>query len=130
MKKLQTACVVSVCAVMAACASSPEAIEPAYVSDLQYRGLTCDQIQLEYVRVTQALYRAEHQQRQARTGDTVGWLLIGLPVGSLSGQGVESQVAELKGQQETLERIAIVNNCTTLPVIERPNLHNADPVQT
>lgn len=117
MNKLNIA-VIGMCgALLSACASAPEGIEPAYVSDLQYRGLSCDQIQLEYVRVVQALHRAEEQQRQARSSDTVGVILLGLPIGSMTGQGVEGQVAGLKGQKDTLERVSIASNCTTLPAV-------------
>lgn len=103
---------VSVCvALLTACAATPDSIAPAYVSELGYRDLNCDQLILERQRVAAAYTRVEAQQNQARTNDVVGVLLIGLPVSSLSGQNVAAQVADLKGQRDALDRVMIARSC-------------------
>ena len=80
------------------CAPSPESIQAADVSEVPYRGWTCDQLGEESVRLNEALAIASVAQRSARTNDTVGILLMGLPVGSMSGRSIAPQIALYKGQ--------------------------------
>ncbi len=94
-----------------ACAPTPESIAPAYVSELPYRGYTCEQLGEENARLNQALSTASVAQNSARTNDTVGILLIGLPVGSMSGQSIAPQIALYKGQLEAVHRASIRNHC-------------------
>lgn len=72
---------------------------PAYVSDIAYMPLTCEQL------------AASDAQRKARSNDTVGVILLGLPVSSLSGSNQASQIARLKGELEALQRAAIKKDC-------------------
>ena len=67
-------------AMLAACAPAPETIQAAYVSDLPYRGYTCDQLGEEGIRLQQALATASVAQSNARSNDAVGIILIGLPL--------------------------------------------------
>lgn len=96
---------------IAACAKTPESIAPAYVSPMTYSGYTCQQLQSEAIRVDEALSRASAQQNDARQSDTVGVILLGLPVSSLSGGNVSDQIAYLKGHKDTIQRSQITNNC-------------------
>lgn len=96
---------------VAACAQPPEAIAPAYVSPATYRGYNCQQLGAELHRVDNALAQASQQQRKARSNDTAGVILLGLPVSSLSGANVAEQVAALKGQKHTLEQMMISRRC-------------------
>ena len=70
---------------IAACAKSPESIAPSYISDVGYQSWQCKQLAEEDQRLAGALATASTQQKNARTNDTVGVLLIGLPVSSMSG---------------------------------------------
>jgi hypothetical protein len=79
-----------------ACAPTPESIAPAYVSELPYRGYSCDQLGEEQARLNQALATASGQQNNARSNDVVGIILIGMPVGSMSGQSIAPQIALYK----------------------------------
>lgn len=94
-----------------ACAQDPKSIAPSYVSTHNYRGLGCGQMRDELVRIDSALVTASKQQSDARTGDVVGILLLGLPVSTLSGSNIAPQVASLKGQKETLEMRLIRSGC-------------------
>jgi hypothetical protein len=96
-----------------ACAKRPEAITPAYVSDLTYNGLSCSQLAQERARVDAAYTVAAQQQNDAATGDAWGVFLLGMPTSTLSGANIAAQVASLKGQQETLDKVAIQKNCRT-----------------
>lgn len=103
------------CSAVAGCAKTPESIAPAYVSPLNYQALDCDQIAEETARVETALVQVYAQQRDARTNDIVGVIFLGLPVSSLSGDNVASQVARLKGEQETLRKTATHKRCSLPP---------------
>lgn len=100
------------------CAPTPESIQPSYVSEMPFRSWTCDQLGEELGRLDSALATAYAQQNTARTNDTVGVLLIGLPVGSMSGQSVAPQIASYKGQQEAVRKASIRNNCPELTRIQ------------
>jgi hypothetical protein len=100
---------------VAACAKSPESISPSYISDVQYRGWTCDQLGQEEVRLVQALAVASQQQEKARSNDIVGVIFIGLPVSSLSGDNIAPEIARLKGENAALNRAMILNNCRAVP---------------
>src|SRR6266404_6315290 len=101
-----------------ACAPTPESIAPAYVSELPYRGYSCDQLGEEQARLNQALATASGQQNNARSNDVVGIILIGMPVGSMSGQSIAPQIALYKGQLEAVHRASIRNSCPELTRIQ------------
>jgi len=98
--------------VLTGCAQSPEAIQPAYVSSVPYQSWTCLQLGEEQQHLSSALAAASAQQNQARTNDTVGVLLFGLPVSSMSGENIAPQVAHLKGEQEAVRQAMIHNSCS------------------
>ena len=108
MKKTAT---IAALIVVAACAPSPESIQAAYVSDLPYRSYSCDQLGEETIRLNQALATASVAQSNARSNDTVGIILIGMPVGSMSGQSIAPQIALYKGQIEAVRTASLRNNC-------------------
>ena len=97
--------------VVSGCAKKPEAIAPAYVSPTTYQSFSCRALASEARRVDQALANASAQQTKARQNDTWGVILIGLPTSSLSGGNVAPQIAELKGQKQTLEQTQIQKGC-------------------
>ncbi len=103
--------ILAAAALVTACAATPESIAPAYVSDLQFQSLTCDQLVEETTRVEQALSQASAQQNRARSNDTWGVILLGLPVSSLSGGNVAEQIAQLKGYQVALAKQRNLKNC-------------------
>lgn len=114
-------------AAVTACAPTPESIAPAYVSELPYRSYTCEQLGEENARLNQALSTSSVAQNSARTNDTVGILLIGLPIGSMSGQSIAPQIALYKGQLEAVHRASIRNHCPEMTRI-LPNSVPAGPV--
>jgi hypothetical protein len=99
------------CAVTA-CAKSPESIAPAYVSEINFQHWNCVQLGEESARLSQALAQASTQQENARTNDTVGVILIGLPVSSLSGDNIAPEIARLKGETEAVRKVSIGKGCT------------------
>lgn len=99
-------------AVIAACAAAPNDIPPSYVSPVHYQNWTCGQLAAEGHRLIAAFTQAASRQEQARTNDAVGVLLVGLPVGSMSGQNIAPEIGRLKGEHEAIHRAAIEKNCT------------------
>jgi hypothetical protein len=93
------------------CAKSPESIAPAYVSTVNYQSWSCNQLAEEGRRLSQALAEASTQQRNARTNDTIGIILIGIPVSSLSGDNIAPQIANLKGQVVAVQQAGNFKNC-------------------
>ncbi|WP_421983148.1 hypothetical protein [Roseibium sp.] len=96
---------------LAACAQSPESIQPSYVSPSEYSGWSCSAMRAEAGRVNDALAVASKQQSNARSGDVAGVILLGLPVSSLSGANVAPEVARLKGHKEVIERTMNQQSC-------------------
>jgi len=105
--------VVSVASVfiLSACAKSPGSIQAAYVSEIGYHGWSCRQLSGEAGRLRTALATASTQQENARTNDTIGVILIGVPVSSLSGDNIAPQIARLKGEQEAIRKARITKRC-------------------
>jgi hypothetical protein len=99
-------------AVAAACAPTPESIQPAYVSEVPFQSWTCQQLGEEQLRLGSALATASGQQNTARSNDVAGVIFLGLPVGSMSGQSIAPQIARYKGEQEAVHKAIIRNQCT------------------
>ena len=95
----------------AGCAKSPDSIGPSYVSEIGYRSWTCAQLNEEIQHLHGALAKATDQQWDARTADTVGVLLIGLPVSTLSGENIAPEIGRLKGEIEAVRKAAITTRC-------------------
>jgi hypothetical protein len=105
---------------LSACAAPPESIAPAYVSPVPYQNYSCKQLGEESQRLDSAYATAAAEQTKARNDDTLGVILIGLPVSSMSGENVAPQVAQIKGQQQTVQQMMITKNCA-------PTIYGAPP---
>ena len=93
------------------CASRPERIAPAPVSEAPYLDWTCPRIAEESRRLSDALAAASAKQQKASDDDALGVFLLGLPVASMSGGDIGPDVARLKGETEAVQRAATKNNC-------------------
>ncbi|WP_407473637.1 hypothetical protein [Sulfitobacter sp. PM12] len=103
--------IVALTMVLGACAQKPEDIQGSYISPTTFDGMSCSQLRAEATRVDNALVKASAQQTKARSNDTAGVILLGLPVSSLSGGNVAPQIADLKGRQEVLHQTQIQKRC-------------------
>ena len=81
---------------LASCAQAPEEVRPSYTSSVAYESWTCRQLGEEQARLQGALTAASSQQSQTRSNDVAGWMLLGLPVGSMSGGNVAPEIHELQ----------------------------------
>lgn len=96
---------------LTSCAKSPESIQASYVSHVGYQGWTCGQLAEEQHRLSAALATASTHQKKARTNDTVGVILLGLPVSSLSGDNIAPEIARLKGEDQAIRKAMITKSC-------------------
>ena len=101
---------------LAACASSSEAIKPAYVSPLQYQHLTCQQIGAEMERVSRRAAEVAGVQDSNKTSDawvTGATIVLFWPAAFfIKGDGsTAAELARLKGEFEALEKVSIEKNC-------------------
>lgn len=95
------------------CAKSPESISASYVSTARYETLGCARLVQERANLETALDTVSNQQRQARNSDIVGVVLIGLPVSTLSGSNVATDVARLKGELNAVSQVIAAKGCAT-----------------
>jgi hypothetical protein len=103
--------IIGLVATVSACAQKPEDIQSSYISPNTYSNLNCGQLRAEAVRVDNAYTRAAAAQTKARSNDTAGVILLGLPVSSLSGANQAAQIGDLKGRQEVIAQTLIAKNC-------------------
>ncbi len=112
---------------LGACAQAPEDIAPAYVSQSRFKAWTCEQLVQEQGQLASALTTSSAQQQQARDSDIAGIILLGIPVGSLSGGNVSAQIARLKGERDAVERALSLNDCAGATVAMRSSVPAASP---
>jgi len=113
---------------LAACASSPEHIAPAKVSEEPYLAWTCERLGEESYRLRDALVAASAKQQRAAENDAVGVFLIGLPVASMSGGDVSPEVSRLKGESAAVRKAATKNGCREAMLAPEPPPTSPPPV--
>lgn len=98
-------------AVLTACATPPDRIAAsAYPTD-GYRNMECPALLAEQASKKSELLSLEAAQRATVNSDAVGVFLVGIPIGSLGGGDVETQVSVAKGQLEAINQTIWSSNC-------------------
>ena len=115
MKKL----ILCSCVIIAAgCASNPDKIASAYVSPLQYKNASCDQIALEMDHVSRKTTEIYQRLKKERSKDNwqmgVGLVLFWPALFFLEGgDGPEAaEYSKLKGDFEALRSASVAKNCS------------------
>ena len=98
-------------ALLASCASLPQNISASSIDETPYQAWSCTRVGAERARVADDLALASDAQRHARRLDTIGVVLVGLPVASILGAGRGRQIAQLKGQQIALDHRSTAATC-------------------
>ncbi len=93
-----------------ACAAAPEAIAPASMSGLQYRGWNCARLGAEHARLNRQLASLYTEQSQSRTDDVMGYLMLLRPVATMTGGDMRYQIALRKGELVVVEDM-IARDC-------------------
>jgi len=101
---------------LAGCATSADEIRPSYVSPIQYEDLNCKQIAAEAQRVSRRAAELSGVQDRKATEDavatTVGVLVLWPTLFMVEGDGqTAAELARLKGEFETLEKLAVRKDC-------------------
>jgi hypothetical protein len=98
----------------AGCATPPEKIAAAKVDAAPYAAMDCGALAAEGVRLRKSLGLAEAAQRRQRENDTIGVLMVGLPMGSMAGgKENEQAIARFKGQQAAIDATQKTKGCMT-----------------
>lgn len=102
------------CLAITACVPRAENVAPMPIPSANYKGLSCDETKtaLRQKRVQQYAL-ASHQDSAASGGNSDGVVVL-LPVGSLSGENKQEELARVKGEVLALERAAVIN-CKSKP---------------
>ena len=113
---MRTICIIAAASVLTGCASRSGDIAEAYVSPLQYQGLSCAQLSQEAARVSARAAVASGAQDQSATNDTVATtaaVILFWPAAFLiKGNGANAQeVAQLKGDMDAIEQANIQKKC-------------------
>ena len=100
---------------LTACATPPDKISASYVSPLQYQGYTCNQIDQELIRVTNAVSEVTGQQEKEAGKDAaamaVGLIIFWPALFFLIGEDKKVELARLKGEYRALQDIAKQKEC-------------------
>jgi hypothetical protein len=89
---------------LGACASRANSIAPVAVASSDYENVSCDNARSLLVTARQTENALTRKQNNASLGDTVGVVLLLLPVGSIFGADVSGELAAAKGEVIALER--------------------------
>jgi len=92
-----------------ACASRASSIAPVAVSAQDYAGIECADTRALLSDAREQENALTRRQNNAALGDTVGVVLLLLPIGSIFGADVQGELAEAKGNVNALERAVVIN---------------------
>jgi hypothetical protein len=93
------------------CATPPERIVATAVPDEIYSGHSCSQLKVDRAEAALAVSTLSQQQASAVTGDTVGVLMIGLPLSSMGGNDVGAKLGEMKGRLVAIDAVMAQKKC-------------------
>lgn len=96
---------------VAGCATKPSRIAPLNVSPLVYGSKSCAEVAELAAKTDASLQEMIVRQNRARKTDTIGVIMLGLPMGSITGKDREADVARLKGEKIALEQAAKDKGC-------------------
>ena len=101
----------SLLCLLSACAKAPENIAAVEIGGDAYSRSSCTQLKAEKLRISQELENLSAAQKSAASGDTIGVLLLGLPVSSMSGNDKEATIAVAKGKIQAIDRQSVARGC-------------------
>lgn len=96
---------------IAACAKQPDQIAAADIGPNPYLTASCSQLASANLQLTQNLERLSAAQKNAASSDTIGVILLGLPVSSMSGNDKETDIAITKGKIQSVESAKLRRKC-------------------
>lgn len=97
---------------LAACSEAPENIAAADIGRGAYATMNCQQLADARFTRQQELDELSQLQRRARSGDTVGVVLLGLPLSRMGGGDRETDIAVARGHINEIDRERQAKRCT------------------
>lgn len=97
--------------VISSCAKRPDAIAPTAIPSAAYSNLTCSELAAELNKEAATLATLSAEQNQAASNDAFGVFLIGVPLGSVSGNDKEGLIAVSKGKVQAIEATRLSKRC-------------------
>ena len=88
---------------LSACATAPNKVQPSMVSQSAYDGLPCPALAQAHASNSASLAKLTKQQRGTRNADIAGVIMLGLPVGRMTGGNVAKELGEAKGREIVIE---------------------------
>jgi len=96
---------------VAACAKQPDQISAVDIGPNPYLRHSCKNLAQEKLALEQNLANLSAAQKNAASGDTMGVILLGLPLSSMSGNDKETAIAVTKGKLQAVETARASRNC-------------------
>lgn len=93
------------------CAVAPSSIAPMQINENKYSNYECDKLTAEQDKLTTQLTMYSMAQEQTRTSDTIGVIMLLLPLGSISGGNKAPEISMLKGEINALQKIGRIKDC-------------------
>jgi starvation-inducible outer membrane lipoprotein len=110
---MKTALTITIAAMaaLAGCATSPDRITAASIPARAYAGSSCAALASQSASESAKLANLSKAQSSAAMGDTIGVLLLGVPVSSMAGGDKEAEIAVAKGKVNALHGAAKSAGC-------------------
>ncbi len=97
---------------LTACAPAPRDVKPLpMMAAGAFSGLSCPSLLQRRNVVDERVAGLTKAQRSTRNGDIAGVLLLGLPLGRMSGGNVKDELAQAKGEQVALNDAIAARGC-------------------
>ena len=96
---------------VAACAKQPDRIPAADIGPNPYTRLSCSALAAQKITLDQKLENLSAAQKNAAAGDTVGVLLLGVPLSSMSGNDKETPISIAKAQLQAVAQVQAAKRC-------------------
>lgn len=97
---------------ISSCASAPEKIKAVPYEDETYSKFSCEEVEIERLKVQDALAEATGKQRAARKKDQATFVLFPAALLFTGGDAEKAdELARLKGQFESIERVSANKGC-------------------
>jgi len=108
MRKLITA--IALCG-LTACAPAPDKVKPTPVAAGAFSSLSCPALVARRNVLAERVAGLTKAQRSTRNGDIAGVILLGLPLGRMSGGNVADELGKAKGEQIAVKNEIAAKGC-------------------
>lgn len=94
------------------CAKRPRAVVPVAMPSGTYASFSCEELAVELPKAQAEQTELSRKQTNTANADAVGVFLVAIPVGKLTGNDVEGDLAVAKGKVLAIQAEQISKKCT------------------